>query len=276
MRRTIVPLIQVIMFGMGTTLTFQDFARVVRIPKAVLAGCSLQYLVMPLMGWTLARVFDLQPTVALGLVLVGSCPGGVASNVITYIARGNVALSVTMTACSTMLSPILTPLAMTVLAGQYLPVEMGTMAVSILQIIVVPVVAGVVIKRYATGVVSKVGRYLPFVSMLSICIIIAVTVALSRDHLLVVGAALLGASVCHNAAGFLLGYFGARLLGLSKIDCRTVAIEVGLQNGGMATGLAFSVLKSATAAMASAVFGPWSTVSGSALASYWRRSATER
>ena len=267
----IVPLIQVIMFGMGTTLVFADFTRVFRLPRAVLAGMFLQFTVMPLMGWTFSALFGLAPLVAAGLILVGSCPGGVSSNVITYIARGNVALSVTMTACSTMVSPLMTPLAMKVLAGQYVPIEVVPMMLSIVQMILLPVIAGLLVSRYAPGFTAWSGRWMPFVSMLSICIIIGITIGLSRDQLLIVGPALFAASVCHNAAGYLLGYSGARLVGLTRTDSRTVAIEVGMQNGGMATGLAFNVLKSEVAAMASAVFGPWSAVAGSVLASLWRR-----
>ncbi len=271
LRRSIVPLIQVIMFGMGTTLTFGDFERIARMPVSVLIGFFLQFTVMPLGGWIYAAAFGLQGPVGAGLILVGSCPGGVSSNVITYIARGNVALSVTMTACSTLLSPVMTPLGMKILAGRHVPIEIGPMMLSIVYMIVAPVLGGLLISRHAAGVTRRLSRWMPPVSMLSICIIIAVTIALSRDQLLAVGPALFFASVCHNTTGFLLGYVGGRALGLNRTDSRTVAIEVGMQNGGMATGLAFNVLGSETAAMASAVFGPYSAVAGSALASFWRR-----
>jgi BASS family bile acid:Na+ symporter len=273
LERTIGPLVQVILFGMGMTLTFDDFARVARMPKGVLIGFVLQYSVMPVMGFALARAFGLKAEVAAGLILVGSCPGGVASNVIAYIAGANVPLSVTMTACSTLLSPLMTPVAMKLLAGRYVPIEPLPMMISILWMIILPLVAGLVINRYAHKVAKRLISVLPALAMLSICIIIAITIALSRDDLLAVGLALFGASVCHNAAGFTLGYWGARAMKMNRRDSKTVAIEVGMQNGGMATGLAFNVLKSAAAAMASAVFGPWSAVSGSALASYWRREA---
>ena len=271
LRDTIGPLVQLILFGMGTTLTFDDFARVLRMPKGVFIGFTLQYTVMPLIGLAFAKAFGLEAEVAAGLILIGSCPGGVSSNVITYIAGANVALSVTMTACSTLLSPLITPFAMKLLAGQYVPIDVWEMMTTILWIIIVPLIAGLLINRYAHKLAKRLVRVLPFLAMLSICIIIAITIALSREDLLVMGFALFGASVCHNAAGFSLGYWGARATGLDKRDSRTVAIEVGMQNGGMATGLAFNVLNSAKAAMASAVFGPWSAAAGSALASYWRR-----
>jgi BASS family bile acid:Na+ symporter len=275
LEKTIGPLVQVILFGMGMTLTFEDFARVLKMPKGVFIGFTLQYTVMPLMGLTFATLFGLKPEVAAGLILIGSCPGGVSSNVITYIAGANVALSVTMTACSTLLSPLMTPLAMKLLADQYVPVDAWAMMIWILKMIILPLVAGLLINRYAKKVARKMVVVLPGVAMLSICIIIGITIAMSRDKFLVVGLPLLGASVCHNAAGFLLGYWGARAIGMDKRDSKTVAIEVGMQNGGMATGLAFNEFKSEIVAMASAVFGPWSAVSGSALASYWRR-AVER
>lgn len=315
LRRTIPPLVQLILFCMGMTLTFEDFGRVFKMPKAVFIGFGLQYTIMPIMALTFAKVFGLRAEVAVGLILIGSCPGGVSSNVITYIAGANVALSVTMTACSTLLSPLMTPLAVKLLAGQYLRIEASPMMINILMLVIVPLVAGLLLNRYA-GKISKMlvsflrsagslmnrntrripktlailllrvafvleqyagkvaarlVRVLPALAMLSICIIIGITVALSRGEMLAVGMALFFASVCHSTAGFSLGYCGARILGMDKRDSKTVAIEVGMQNGGMATGLAIRVFDSEIVAMASAVFGPWSAIAGSALASYWRR-----
>jgi len=272
-KNLIVPLIQIIMLGMGITLTWDDFARIVRMPRGVIAGMVLQFTIMPLAGYFCARLFGLEGEVAVGLILIGACPGGVASNVICYIAGANVALSVTMTACSTIISPIMTPLAMELLAGQYVPIETLPMMWSIVTMILLPVVVGILLNRFAQKLTQRLQRVLPMVSMLGVCIIIAVTIGLSRDELLVVGLALFAAAACHNAIGFTLGYWGARLVGLSKTDSRTAAIEVGLQNGGMATGLALNVLHSEVAALASAVFGPWSAIAGSALASWWKRSA---
>jgi BASS family bile acid:Na+ symporter len=299
LRRTIPPLVQLILFCMGMTLTFEDFGRVFKMPKAVLIGFGLQYTIMPIMALTFAKVFGLKAEVAVGLILIGSCPGGVSSNVITYIAGANVALSVTMTACSTLLSPLMTPLAVKLLAGQYIEIDPRPMVFNILVLVIVPLVAGLLVNRYAgkiskmlvsvlrrAGLLLRVAfvleqyagkvatrlvRVLPALAMLSICIIIGITVALSRGEMLAVGMALFCASVCHSAAGFSMGYCGARILGMDKRDSKTVAIEVGMQNGGMATGLAFKVFDSEMVAMASAVFGPWSAIAGSALASYWRR-----
>ncbi|MDZ7618109.1 MAG: bile acid:sodium symporter family protein [Patescibacteria group bacterium] len=273
-KHAILPLVQVIMFGMGVTLSFADFGRILKMPKAVLLGVVCQYTIMPLMAWIFAGLFGLSGEVAAGLVLIGSCPGGVASNVIVFIARANVALSVTMTACSTVLSPLATPLAMKLIAGQYVPIEAAPMMASILKMILVPVLLGLLTNHFAHKLVARLVRVLPFVAMLGICLIIAITIALARDELLAVGLALFGAAACHNAAGYALGYGCARAAGLDRRDSRTVAIEVGIQNGGMATGLALNVLKSPAAALGSAVFGPWSAVTSSVLASYWRRSVS--
>ncbi len=275
LKRVISPLVQVIMFGMGMTLTFADFARVVRVPRAVLIGAVLQFTVMPLGALAFSRVFRLEPEVATGLILIGSVPGGTASNVIAYIAGANVALSVTMTACSTLISPLATPLIVRWLAGQYVPIAVWPMMSSILKIIIVPVVLGLLINRYLPRMARRLKPFMPVLAMVAICMVIAVTVATSRDQFLHVGLALFGAAACHNAAGYTLGYYGGRLVGLNCRDSRTVALEVGIQNGGMATSLAFNVLKSPVAALGSAVFGPWSAVTSSVLASWWRRSADD-
>jgi len=266
----IVPLIQIIMFGMGTTLSVRDFTRVLSMPWPVFIGFVLQFLVMPLSGWAVTKVFGFEGAVAAGVILVGAAPGGVASNVITYLARANVALSVTLTACTTLASPVMTPLAMKLLAGQYVPVSFREMMVSIIQMIIVPIVAGLVVNKILHGRAPWMPRVLPLLSMGAICFIIAIITSLSRDKLLQVGLALIGAVAVHNGVGYLLGYWGSRMAGLVEADCRTVAIEVGLQNAGMASGLAISVLKSAEAGLAPAIFGPWMNVSGSILASWWR------
>ena len=269
----IVPLIQLIMFGMGTMLSLADFARVLKMPRAIAIGMFLQFSIMPLLGAGFAMVFDFPPEVAAGVVLVGSCPGGVASNVMTFLARGNVALSVTMTACSTLASPLVTPLAMKFLAGQYVQIEFVTMMIGILKMIVAPILIGLVANRilqHLNLVGEWLERTLSIVAMSAICFVIGIIVSLSRDQLLSVGAALFVVAITHNALGYLLGYGGAWLLGLEETDRRTVAIEVGLQNGGMATGLATNVLQSTDAALAPAIFGPWMNISGSMLASWWR------
>jgi BASS family bile acid:Na+ symporter len=269
----IVPLIQIIMFGMGTMLCVGDFARVLKMPRAILVGMFLQFGVMPFSGLALCWIFGFQGEVAAGVVLIGSCPGGVASNVMTFISRGNVALSVTMTACSTLVSPLMTPLMMKLLAGQYIEIEFVQMMLTILRIIIVPIALGLIANRLLSALQLRgkwLERSLSFVAMAAICYIIAIITSLSRDQLLAVGLALIAAAIIHNGLGYVLGYWGARLAGMDESTRRTVAIEVGLQNGGMASGLAVNVLQSTDAALSSAIFGPWMNISGSILASWWR------
>ena len=272
LKRLNVPLIQLIMFGMGASLSFGDFARAVKMPKAVLIGILLQFTVMPLAGWSVAHVFGFEPEVAAGVILIGSCSGGVASNVMAYLARANVALSVTMTACSTLLAPLMTPTAMKILAGRLVPIPFMGMMISIIKMVILPIVAGLIANWLLHGRRKWLDRILPVVSMAAICFIIAIIAANSRNELLTAGFLLIGAAAVHNTIGYTLGYFGARAARLSEIDCRTVALEVGMQNGGMAVGLAIDVLKSTNAALAPAIFGTWMNVSGSTLASWWRES----
>jgi BASS family bile acid:Na+ symporter len=336
----IVPLIQIIMFGMGTTLSAADFGRVIKMPWPVLVGFVLQFSVMPLTGLVLARAFGFEAEIAAGVVLIGSCPGGVASNLMTYLAGGNVALSVTMTSCSTLVSPLMTPFLMDKLAGQFIEIEFLKMMFGIINMIIVPIVAGWIANRIlysrhkafslgrvlaligvasillAAGVglfapaaiftygnaslqkdgfvvgLSLIGvvalaklvigvwlkgpqnwmdKALPIVSMAGICYIIAIITARSRDDLMTVGAYLIAVAIIHNFVGYVLGYWFARAARLDESSCRTVAFEVGMQNGGMASGLAMNVLKSAPAALAPAIFGPWMNVSGSVLATWWHR-----
>jgi BASS family bile acid:Na+ symporter len=379
----IVPLIQIIMFGMGTTLCLADFGRVFKMPWPVFVGFVLQFSVMPLTGLALAKIFGFKAEIAAGVVLIGSCPGGVASNLMTYLAGGNVALSVTMTACSTLVSPILTPLLMQKLAGEYIEINFLEMMFGIINMIIVPLIAGLIANRilysrqkiyHSASALAIVGmaciiigfgmaffapaavynyypkpdeqdsaatiddsnvseaevepvvatiedpnisetteaevkpiplkkdgfvvgflligvvaftklvisiwlkgpehwmdKALPIVSMAGICYIIAIITARSRDDLMTVGFYLIGAAIIHNFVGYILGYWFARAARLDETSCRTVAFEVGMQNGGMASGLAMNVLKSAPAALAPAIFGPWMNVSGSVLATWWHR-----
>jgi bile acid:Na+ symporter, BASS family len=270
LRRLIVPLIQVIMFGMGTSLSASDFVRVFRMPKPVFVCMFLQFTVMPLTGFVLAKLFAFEPEVAAGVILIGACSAGVASNVMVYLAKGSIALSVTMTTCSTLMAPVMTPLGMKILAGQYVPINFLDMMIEIINMIILPVFGGLLFNKLLHGRIGWLDRILPVVSMAAICLIIAIITSLSRDKLLEVGARLIVTAMLHNTIGYILGYFGARRFGLDEIAARTVAFEVGLQNGGMASGLAINVLKSSDAALAPAIFGPWMNISGSALASYWR------
>ena len=268
--KLITPLIQLIMLGMGATLSVADFTRALKMPRAVLIGMALQFTVMPLLGAGIAMLFGFPPEVAAGVILIGSCSGGVASNVMVFLSKGNVALSVTMTACSTLAAPLMTPLAMKLLAGRLIELDFLTMMWSIVELVILPIGAGLIINRLIAGRRELFDRGLPVVSMAGICFILAIIAVGSRDELLQSGLALLGAALLHNVIGYLLGYWGARLGGLSETDRRTVAFEVGMQNGGMAVGLATNVLKSTAAALAPAIFGTFMNVTGSTLASWWR------
>ena len=272
LKTLIVPLIQLIMFGMGATLAISDFTRIVKMPWAVFIGIFLQFLIMPLLGFSLAMAFGFEPSVAAGVILIGSCPGGVASNVMTYLSKGNIALSVTMTACSTMIAPIMTPLLMYTLAGTLVEIVFIDWVINIVKIIIVPISIGLIFNSILRALHRRgrwIDRCLSLIAMAGICFIIGIIIADSRDKLLTIGIALVAASILHNAAGYLLGYFGARLARLDESSCRTVSIEVGLQNGGMATALAINTLKDPLAALAPAIFGPWMNISGSMLASWW-------
>ncbi len=268
------PLIQVAMFGMGATLTIQDFLRVAKLPHAIAIGMLLQFTVMPFGGWLLAMIFHLPVDLAIGVILIGSCPGGVASNVITYLARGNVPLSVTMTACSTLAAPIMTPLMLSLLAGRIVEVPFWGMVVEILKIVIAPIAAGLVANHFLSSTKwnPKITEIcLSIVSMIAICVICAIIVANARDSLREVGFWFIGVVMLHNLLGYLAGYWGARIARLDESSCRTIAIEVGMQNGGMGASLATKVLGNATAALASAIFGCWMTIAGSVLAVYWRK-----
>jgi BASS family bile acid:Na+ symporter len=272
LKKLIVPLIQLIMFGMGATLAISDFTRILKMPRAVFIGIFLQFSIMPLLGFSLAKAFGFEPSVAAGVILIGSCPGGVASNVMTFLSKGNVALSVTMTACSTLIAPIMTPLLMSLLAGTLVEIVFMDWVINILKIIIIPIAIGLIVNSVLRALNRRgdwIDRCLSVIAMAGICFIIGIIIADSRDKLLTIGIALVATSIIHNLAGYLLGYFGARLARLDESSCRTVAIEVGLQNGGMATALAINTLKDPLAALAPAIFGPWMNISGSMLASWW-------
>ena len=265
------PLIQIIMFGVGTQLSVSDFTRAFKMPKAVLVGVVSQFLIMPVLGFSIAKALGFEGEVAAGIILVGSCSGGVASNVMAYIAGANVALSVTITSITTLMAPFMTPLAMKVLAQQYVTIDFGAMMIDILWMIITPVVAGLIVNKLLHGRAKWFDSALPTISMMAIVFIISIITASSRDKLLQVGALLIVAAVIHNLCGYMLGYWGGRLLGLVETDCRVVAFEVGMQNGGMGSALAINVLQSSDAALAPAIFGPWMNISGSVLASFGRK-----
>jgi BASS family bile acid:Na+ symporter len=265
-------LLQIAMFGMGATLTGQDFVRILKMPKGILVGAVLQFTVMPFLGWGVSLLLGLPAELMLGMVLLGASPGGISSNVITYLAKGNVALSVTMTAVSTLLAPVMTPLMVYLYARQSIDVDYIGMFWSILATVVVPVLFGLVanslLKRWKVDT-SKAEKWLALVSMVAICLICGLICAKSQAQIAKVGFVLLVGVTLHNVFGYLLGYWGSRSVGMNEEDSRTIAIEVGLQNGGMAANLATDVLKNPSAAIAPALFAPVMNVTGSILASLW-------
>lgn len=269
----IVPLIQIIMFGMGTSLSVRDFVKVVKMPKGVLVGLLCQFTIMPVLGISLALVFNFPAEIAAGVVLVGSSPSGVASNVMTYIAEANLALSVTLTAIGTLLAPLVTPLLMQLLAGQFVPIDFLEMMWSIINMIILPVVLGVIFNRYLHGKVQWLDDIMPVISMAAIVVILGIMTAGGRDSILALGFLIILAGIIHNLAGYFFGYWGCRLFGLDKKSSRTIAFEVGMQNAGMASGIAVEMGKIATVGVPSVIFGTWMNISGSALANWWRRKA---
>ena len=275
----VTPAIQVIMFGMGTTLSLADFARVAKCPWTVATGVFLQFLVMPLVGFLLVLAFGFTGELAAGCVLIGSVAGGTASNVIAYLAKANVALSVTMTCCSTLLSPFVTPLLMKAFAGRFVAIDAKAMMLSILMIVIVPVAVGglarVLFRRVFENHKTAIDRALSLVSMAGICFTILALTAPSRGAFKEAGVLIVLAAILHNSIGYAGGYWLTRLLGrfcgFDERDARTVAIEVGMQNGGMAGALATDVLKSAVAALPANIFSIWMNFSGSLLANRWGR-----
>jgi BASS family bile acid:Na+ symporter len=265
----IIPLLQIIMFGMGTELSLKDFVNVVRMPKGIIVGVVFHYLIMPLIGFTIASLFHFPNEIAAGIILVGCCPSGLASNVMSYLARANLALSVSVTTISTLLAPFLTPLLLKLLGGSFVQIDFWSMVWDITKIVIIPIVAGLAFHYLMRGRFNWLDKIMPLLSMAGIAIILAIMVAAGRDNLLKVGALLLVATFLHNVAGFLLGYWSARLLKFHERDCRTIALEVGMQNAGLATGLALTMGKIATAGLAPAIFGPVMNVNGSCLASWW-------
>jgi BASS family bile acid:Na+ symporter len=327
----ILVIIQLVMFGMGTHMSLKDFSGLASTGKGVLVGLFCHFSIMPLMGLLLTKMFHFEPEIAAGIILIGSCSSGLASNVMVYLARANLVLSVIVTAMATMVAPFLTPLLMKLLAGTLIEVKFVDMMIEIIKIVLVPIGAAllhdylksapvtqkkkvyiisgvcalwllvvifvlknnianhslqqsVVLSGFFAGAViagvlyhflyrrfPKLDNIMPLISMFGIIYFTTVTTAAGRENLMKVGLLLFMASVIHNAAGYFFGYWFSRLFGMDKNSSRTIAFEVGLQNGGMASGIAGSMGKLGTVGLAAAVFSPWMNISGSILANYWRR-----
>lgn len=331
----ILVIIQLVMFGMGTHMSLKDFSGLATTGKGVLVGLFCHFSIMPFMGLLLTKVFHFEPEIAAGIILIGSCSSGLASNVMVYLAKANLVLSVIVTAMATLVAPLLTPLLMKTLAGALIEIKFVDMMMEIVKIVLVPIGAALLhdfLKRATipqkrkvrmVGALSLVwvavvvfilpgsiphegllqslqlsgffagavifgqvyhwlylrypglDGFMPLISMFGIIYFTTVTTAAGRDNLLKVGFLLFIASVIHNAAGYFFGYWLSRLFGMDKNSSRTIAFEVGLQNGGMASGIAGSMGKLGTVGLAAAVFSPWMNISGSLLANFWRRRPVE-
>ncbi|MDN5604503.1 bile acid:sodium symporter family protein [Rothia sp. HC945] len=269
------PLLGIIMFGMGLTLTAPDFALVVKNPVPVVIGVVAQFVIMPLLGLLISWVLQLPAELAVGVILVGCCPGGTASNVVSYLAKGDVALSVAMTSISTLIAPFLTPLLAVWLAGERMDVSGTEMMLSILEVVLVPVLLGLVVRGLVPRVVVAVTPALPWVSVAAISVIVAIVVAGSAAAIVSAGLLVLLAVVLHNGLGYLLGYGAATLFRVPVSARRTTAIEVGMQNSGLATSLARTYF-TPEAALPGAVFSVWHNVSGALVAAFLRRRSAAR
>ena len=268
-------LLGVVMFGMGLTLNLQDFRIVFSRPKDIIIGSLAQFTVMPLLAYVLAKLFSLDEALALGVVLVGCCPGGTASNVITYLAKGDLALSVGMTGVSTLLAPFLTPLLTWALADKSIHVDVASMFLSILWVVILPIVVGLIVKWLWPKFTERATDYLPAFSSIAIAFIVAIIIAANADKLLAGGLVIVVVVMLHNICGLSIGYLTGRLLGLSAPKKRAISIEVGMQNSGLASSLAtihFAACPLAT--IPGAIFSVWHNLSGAAVAYLFRHQET--
>jgi len=275
--KVINPLLGLIMFGMGLTLTPNDFRVVLQRPKEVIIGCLAQFTVMPLLAWALVKVFALPGELALGVILVGCCPGGTASNVITFLARGDLALSVGMTATSTLLAPLLTPLLVWWMAGTLVDVDALGMLLSILYVVIAPIVGGLLIQQLFPKFTKKVVVYLPAFSSLMIAAVVAIIVSHTADRLLKGGLLVVFVVMLHNILGLGVGYGIGRLLGLKQAKRVAISIEVGMQNSGLASSLAtlhFAAYPLAT--IPGAIFSVWHNISGALAARMYAKGASPK
>lgn len=266
------PMLGVIMFGMGLTLHLKDFRIVFSRPKDIIIGCLAQFTVMPLMAWSLARIFNLDEALTVGVVLVGCCPGGTASNVITYLSKGDLALSVGMTGVSTLIAPIVTPLLVWLLAGKAVDVDVVSMFLSILWVVILPIILGLIIKHYFPRFTERTTSYLPALSSLTIAAIVMIIIAASAHRLMEGGLIIILVVILHNICGLSIGYLIGFLLRLPWAKRKALCIEVGMQNSGLASSLA--TLHFAAYPMAiipGAIFSVWHNISGTIAARIFER-----
>ena len=267
--RAYIPyLLGIVMFGMGITLTFNDFSEVVKHPKSVIVGVVGQFVIMPAIAFALAKLFTLPTDLAIGVILVGACPGGTSSNVMTYLAKGNTALSVACTTISTLLAPLLTPVIFYVLASQWIDIDASAMFASVLKMVLFPIFLGLVVRALLKKQMAQISQTMPLVSVIAIVLILAAVVAGSKDKIIDSGLLIFGVVVLHNCLGYLVGFIAAKALRLNNYDSKAIAIEVGMQNSGLGAALATAHFNP-IAAVPSAVFSFWHNVSGPILANYF-------
>ena len=267
------PLLGVIMFGMGLTLKSEDFKVVFSRPRDIIIGCLAQFTVMPLLAFALSKAFALDPALTVGVILVGCCPGGTASNVITYLSKGDLALSVGMTATSTILAPILTPLLVLLFAGETVDVNVLGMLLSILWVVILPIALGILVKSLWPKVTEHTTSYLPAISTLAICLIVIIVIAANAHKLLDGGLIIIAVVILHNVCGLAIGYLIGYLLKLSPAKRKAISVEVGMQNSGLASSLAtlhFAAYPMAT--IPGAIFSVWHNISGAIIARLYSRS----
>lgn len=260
-------LLGIVMFGMGMTLRLRDFKLVFQRPKDVLVGALAQFTIMPALAWLLAKGFGLPPELAAGVILVGTCPGGTSSNVMTYLARGDVALSVSMTMTTTVLAPIVTPLLTWWLAGEWVEISLAAMMLSIVQVVILPIVLGIVINSFFAKTVQKIVKLLPLVSVLAIVLIVGGVVSVSAQRIMETGLLIMLVVMLHNLLGYSIGFLIAKALHMNVAKAKAISIEVGMQNSGLATSLAMMHF-GAAAAIPGAIFSVWHNISGSLAANY--------
>lgn len=270
-------LLGIVMFGMGLTLKPSDFKVVFSRPKDVIIGCISQFLLMPLLAFLLTKLFQLPTELAVGVILVGTCPGGTSSNVMTYLSKGDVALSVGMTAVSTILAPLLTPLLTLLYAGQRIDVDVLSMFLSIIKVVLLPIVLGFVINHFFRAITEKVVRILPLISTTAIVAIVAAVVSANSAKIFTSGLLILAVVVLHNLLGYAAGFSVGKLLKLDQTKCRAISIEVGMQNSGLATSLAAThFAQYPLATIPGAVFSVWHNISGAILANIFARTAEKK
>lgn len=270
----IIPLLILIMFCMGITLKISDFKRVLKRPKIIALTVFLQFLIMPLSAFVISKLFNLSDELLVGMVLVGAVSGGTASNVIAYLAKADVALSITMTICSTLLSIIVTPYLTLFYVGQTVPVPALSMLLSILKIVFIPVVIGIILNHFFHKYIEKRHDIFALFSIIAIVFIIGIIIGLNESKISTIALSLMLAIACHNISGLIGGYYVAKLFGYDKKECKTVAIEVGMQNSGLAVVLAMKYF-TPLSALPGAIFSIWHNISGSVLAGIWSKQEEE-